>query len=193
MRKTTTFIAVSTVLAVASGAARAETGFFAFASVGDSSAKLDELTFQPPSDDGRSFEIGFGYAFNPYLAVQAAYHDFGDYDSEVLCVPPDAPFECPPIPFQADISGWSLRVTGSYPLGEQFAAFANAGVLVWDADLSFALADDSAVFTNSSEGDDLIYEAGLRWRFSDRWNLQASYEKVNLDIETAKLGVLFRF
>lgn len=210
MRKKKSFIAVSAVLAMSTGTTWADTGYFAVANIGDSSADL-ATSFSPPlSDDDRSFEIGVGYAFNPHLSVQAGYHDFGDFHGELelpcppnsFCLPPD---ECPPgticlapppiqVPFRVDVTGWSLRVTGAYPLGERFAAFASAGVLVWDADLRFALEGGTAIFTGfGTEGDDLMYEAGLRWRLSDRWNIQASYEKADLDIESTKLGVLFRF
>lgn len=195
MRKKKTRIAVSTVLAMTMGTAWADTGYFVVASVGDSSADLDSLFLPLLSDDDRSFEIGIGYVFNPHLAVQAGYHDFGEFDGEIASCPPDTFCLLPlAIPFQVDVSGWSLRVTGGYPLGERFATFASVGVLVWDADLRFVLEDGLVSFSSiGNEGDDLMYEAGLRWRLSDRWNIQASYEKVNLDIESTKLGVLFRF
>lgn len=189
-------IAVSTVLAMTMGPAWADAGYFAVASVGDSSAHLDSLFLPLPSDDDQSFEIGVGYAFNPHLAVQAGYHDFGEFDGEIASCPPATFCLSPPpaIPFQVDVSGWSLRVTGGYPLGERFAAFASLGVLVWDVDFRFVLEDGLVSFPGiGTEGDDLMYEAGLRWRLSDRWNIQASYEKVNLDIESTKLGLLFRF
>lgn len=44
-----------------------------------------------------------------------------------------------------------------------------------------------------ASGEDLIYGAGLRWHVSNRWSLQVSYERVNLDIDSAKLGATFRF
>lgn len=187
-------IAVSTLLATM-GTASGDTGYFAVANIGDSSADLDSLFLPLLSDDDRSFEIGVGYAFNPHLAVQAGYHDFGEFDGEIVSCPPETFCVSPPtIPFQVDISGWSLRVTGAYPFGERFAVFASVGVLVWDMDLRFVLEDNMVIFSSvGTEGDDLMYEAGLRWRLSDRWNIQASYEKVNLDIESTKLGVLFRF
>lgn len=194
MRKKTCIV-VSTAFLMAMGTARADTGFFAVVNVGDSSADLDSFFLPLLSDDDRSFEIGGGYVFNRHLAVQAGYHDFGEFDGEIAACPPDTFCVSPPvIPFRVDVSGWSLRVTGSYPLGQRFAAFASVGVLVWDMDLQFMLGDNQAIFSsNRTEGDDAMYEAGLRWRLSDRWNLQASYEKVHLDLDSTKLGVLFRF
>lgn len=107
-------IAVSAVLAITAGTAWAESGYFAVASAGDSSADLGSALLIPGlSDDDRSFEIGIGYAFNPNLSVQAGYHDFGEYHGAlpclVVCVPESTTL------VQADMSGWSLRVTGAYP------------------------------------------------------------------------------
>lgn len=186
-------IAGSTLLAFTAGTAWADSGYFAVAGAGTSSTNIGRALFIPGlSDDDRSFEIGIGYAFSPNLSVQAGYHDYGEYHGEMPCLievcGPD------PILVQAELAGWSLRVTGAYPFAERFAVFASAGVLVWDADVDFTLPEGIGVFTGfSNESDDLMYEAGLRWRLSARWNIQASYEKVNLDVESAKLGLLFRF
>ena len=173
------------------GSAEADTGWFALAGIGDSSAELGPFLGSVTGDE-RSFEVAVGYAFTPYLAAQAGWHDYGDYGGELPCIVPDCPQ--PSLPFEMGLDGWSLRVTGAYPFAGRFAAFASVGVLVWEAEQRFAPVDGLAIFTGpGTEGDDFLYEAGLRWRLSDRWNLQASYEKVELDIESAKLGVLFRF
>jgi hypothetical protein len=172
-----------------------------------------ETSFHPTSvarldDREQSFDVGIGYAFGPYFAIQGAWHDYGQVTGLVVCPPEGCmlgPDECPPgsvcfafmrpVPVQVDISGWSARLTGSLPLGSRFAAFASVGVIDWDtsADAIVTLPGGRPVDDLDDSGEHLVYGAGLQWHVSDRWSLQAFYEHVDLDIESSKLGATFRF
>jgi hypothetical protein len=196
------------VLWTSTVSAQAERGFFASANIGSSRTSFHPTSVARIDEREQSFDVGIGYAFGPYFAIQGAYHDFGQVTGFVVCppegcmVPPD---ECPPgavclafmrpQPVPVDISGWSARLTGSLPLGLRFAAFASVGVIAWNtsADAIVTLPGGRRVDDLDDSGEDLIYGAGLQWHVSDRWSLQLSYEHVDLDIESGKLGATFRF
>jgi hypothetical protein len=179
-------LATGILLAAPAGAAGHEDHYFAFLNVGDS-----DTSFRTPVDvvgnDDTSFELGFGYAFNRYLSVQGSYHDFGSPTGVVAECPPEVLCVAPNIigGFVEDVSfdGWSAALRGTVPINENLALFGTLGAITWDA---------SARHLNDS-GTDLIYGAGVIWNFAERWGVQFSYEKVDLDIETGKLGILYRF
>ena len=214
-------LATCVVLALwtSTASAQAQRGFFASVNIGSSETSFHPTSVARIDDREQSFDVGIGYAFGPYFAIQAAWHDYGQVTGFVVCPPegctlppgecllPEGctlPGECPPAvcfafiqpaPVQVDISGWSARLTGSLPLGSRFAAFASVGVVGWDAstDAIVTLPDGSRVDDLDDSGEDLVYGAGLQWHVSDRWSLQAFYEHVDLDIESGKLGATFRF
>lgn len=196
------------VLWTSAVSAQAERGFFAGVNVGSSRTSFHPAPVARIDDREPSFDVGIGYAFGPYFAMQAAYHDLGDVTGFVVCPPEGCmlpPDECPPgsvcavfilpVPVQVDISGWSARLTGSLPLGRRLAAFASVGVIGWStsADTIVTLPGGRRVDDLDDSGEDLIYGAGLQWHVSDRWSLQVSYEHVDLDIESGKLGATFSF
>ena len=49
----------------------------------------------------------------------------------------------------------------------------------------------SAAFDDS--GEDVFYGAGLRWSVGDHWKVFAEYEKQELDLDTADIGVRYYF
>lgn len=188
--------------------AQAQRGFFASANIGSSETSFRPTPVARLDDRDQSFDVGIGYVFSPYFAIQGTYQDFGQGTGVVACPPEGCmlpPGECPPgsvcvvfmrpVPVQVDISGWSARLTGSLPVGRRFAAFASVGVVAWNAsaDTIVTLPSGRRVDDLDDSGADLLYGAGLQWHLSDRWSLQASYEYVDLDIESGKFGVSFRF
>lgn len=197
-------------LALTAGAvqAQADRGFFATAQLGRSDTDFHPSAFARIDDSESSYEIGIGYRFNEHLAIRAGWQDFGEVTGFVQCPEDgclvDEDDGCPfgdmcfafvqPVPVGVDISGWSARVTGSLPFAGRFAGFASIGVVAWDTSAStvVTLPGVGAVDDLDDSGEGLLYDAGLRWDVSDRWSLEAAYERVNLDIDSFKLGVVFR-
>lgn len=158
--------------------------FFVFANVGNADANFRPTINDVIDDSDRSFELGVGYAFNPYLALQGSYQDFGEPTGfagcppEVLCIQAFSPE-----PVQID--GWSASLAATLPVGDAFGVYANLGFIAWDASARSPSLNDS--------GQDVIYGAGVNWNVSERWGLRLSYEWADIDIDSAKFGALFRF
>ncbi len=65
--------------------------------------------------------------------------------------------------------------------------FGKVGFVSWDIDFIGI----SSAFNAS--GEDLLFGAGLRWSIDDHWKVFAEYEKVELDLNTASIGVRYHF
>lgn len=74
-------------------------------------------------DEDNSYKAYVGYRFNPYLAVEGAWVDLGNFDSE-----------------RGDFNGHSLQAAAhlGMPVGDRLRLFASAGVHAWDADSDIA-------------------------------------------------------
>lgn len=180
------FIIALSLPTASARAAEFENHGYLIASVGKADTlKRGSLTDEINGDD-TAFEIGAGFAFSPNFSIEASYHDFGEpygyvgCPVEVLCIAI--------VPFSREavaVDGWSVALRGAYPISERLSVFGRLGVLSWDA---------SAISQSlNASGTDLLYGAGIATDLNDRFALQLSYEKADVDIETIKAGVRWRF
>ncbi len=183
--KTLVLITILAGVACASAPAAAESdGFYGLISISDSETdfRIDAVNFIDGDDTAGQFSLG--YAFNQNWAVEIGYHDFGSPTGFAGC--PEglacfAPFATEPV----EVSGWSGQFAGTLPLGMDLSLVGKAGLIAWEADARSAVLRD--------DGDDLIFSIGLAWEPLERFGFLVSYEKVDLDITSTKLGVLLRF
>lgn len=75
------------------------------------------------SDDDNAYKAFVGYRLNPYLAVEGAWVDLGNFSGR-----------------DGDFEGHSLQATAHFgvPIGQRIRLFASAGVHAWDADNDIA-------------------------------------------------------
>lgn len=136
--------------------------------------------------DDTAFEIGVGFAFSPYLSIEGSYQDFGKPSGYAGCPPDVLCIEI--VPFsreEVSVDGWSVALRGALPVTDSLSVFGRLGFLSWDASARSQGLNDS--------GTDVLYGAGIAADLNDRFGLQLSYEKAEVDIETVKLGVRLRF
>ncbi len=157
------------------------TGSLASATV---TASFRVSPIDPVDDDDYGWAASLGYAFSSNWAVELGYHDFGEPTGfagcppEVLCIAAFAPDG-------TSVTGWSGQMAGTLPIGSDLSLVGKAGVIGWETSARNPSLD--------SDGSDLIYSLGLQWDLNAQLGLQLSYEKVDLDITTARAGLLFRF
>ena len=173
-------------LALFSGNAIAQSDFYVLGAFGTTNSDVALGGMNYVDDNDSSFALGAGYAFSANFSVEAAYQDFGVQDGETDC-PPD--FFCLTIPLttQADISGISLSLVGSVPLTDKLDAYGKIGFASWDIEFDGI----SAAFDDS--GEDVLYGAGLRLSIDDHWKAFLEYQKLDLDLDTANVGLNYRF
>jgi len=179
-------VAGGLVLALLCHVTVAEGNFYVHGSFGNSNTDISLGGPNRVDDDNTSYTFGAGYAFNPNVSLEAAYRNSGSHNGETDCPPG---FACLVIPVstQADLTSISLSLIGSIPLTDRLDVFGKVGLASWNVDFEGI----SAAFDDS--GEDLLYGTGLRWSIDDRWKVFAEYEKLDLDSDTAAIGMNFYF
>ena len=129
-----------------------------------------------------------GLQFNPFLAIEASYLDFGEFGGDLG---------------SAEVDGYDIAVVGRLPLTESFGLFAKAGQLFWDADVSFTGLSESydgnepfvGVGADFSVTNNLV--VALEYdRYAvdlDDSNFPAPAQRFDKDIDTVKLGARLLF
>ncbi len=174
------------VLAVFSDTASAQSDFYVFGAFGNTNSDVALGGLNLLDDDNSSYTLGAGYVVSPNFSLEAAYQDFGSHDGETDC-PPDITCLIIPVSAQADLTGISLSLIGSIPLTDSLDVYGKVGFASWDVEFK----GFSSAFDDS--GEDLLYGAGLRWSIDDHWKVFAEYGKVELDFDTASIGVSYHF
>jgi OOP family OmpA-OmpF porin len=174
------------VLALFSDTAVAQRGFYIFGAFGNTNSDVALGGLNRLDDDNSSYTLGAGYVFNPNISLETAYRDFGSHNGETDC-PPDFTCLIIPVSAQADVTSFSTSLIGSLPITDRLDVYGKVGFATWKVTFK----DISSAFDAS--GEELLYGAGLRWSIDDHWKVFAEYEKVELDFDTAGIGVRYHF
>ena len=144
-------------------------------------------------DVDAGFSATVGYRINRYLAAELSYIDFGEYQMiERYTILPD-------IRYEIGVSGPSVGVLGTLPLGEQWEVFLRGGVLFADQEVSLKSA--SSGFDRDFNDEVFMAGAGVQWSFAPRWAARLEYQRTDdmkygntgeSSIEQASLSVLFK-
>ncbi|WP_354622906.1 outer membrane beta-barrel protein [Psychromonas sp. MME2] len=159
------------------GNALAENGFYAGASIGQST--IDACSGLTSCDDEDiGWKIFGGWGVNSYLAFEASRVDFGEIDGYI-----DGS------KVSAEIDGWTVAAKGTLPLSEQFALFGKFGMIMWDAD------GGDAASGIDDDGSDLLYGLGAEYMFTDQFSIVGEWEwyDIDEDVDLFSVGVLYRF
>lgn len=160
--------------------------WYLLAGVGQANTEASFTSTDVIDGDDTAFEIGGGFAFNDNFSVELTYQDFGEPRGFAGC-PPEV-FCVAIVPFaieKVSVDGWTAAVRGALPVTDVFSVFGRLGVLAWDASARNPGLNDS--------GTDLLYGGGVAVDIGNRFGLQLSYERADVDIETVKLGARFKF
>jgi hypothetical protein len=177
------FIAAVLTLVVAHPAI-AEAGTYISGAFGTSNSNVDFGSLNQVDGDGSTRALGIGYEFNRHISLEASYRDLGNHDGETNCPPG---FAClfVPLATDADLSGISVSLIGTVPLSERWGVYARLGLMDWDIEYEGI----SSAFDDSDT--DMMYGVGAKWSFDERWEAFVEYDRVELDVDTAILGIRF--
>ncbi len=162
--------------------------------------------------DHEATSVEVAYALNRFLALQAGYHDLGEYtgfgppcteDVEVciqtagevplaLCTEGATDPICgfAAVPLDAEVSGWSLSVVPRWPFNDRFSVYGKLGVIDWGSDVSGLFGTRS---TESYSGTDLLTGVGLEYSFPGGFGVLAEYQDLDLGVASTSLGASWRF
>ena len=173
---------LSGLLAIGANIAMADsTGFFIAG--GGNYAELDasiedDIDFEDDleaffDDKAAGYNLGAGYRFNKWLAVDAAYWDLGEFKSDKLSSGQKIGF---------DTSVWTVGGIVSVPLWI-LDVYGRAGAAMWEVDSRFI--DD--------DGTDLYYGAGVALNIFGSLDVYAEYVRFDADEAIDSLGLGLRF
>lgn len=170
------------LLALGSGAAYAQSpendeGFYVGGGVGQFDLEIDGLDGTDEAltrldDDDTAWQAFVGYRLNPYIALQAAYVDFGAPEDEFETSTGDHG------KFGAELSGFAPSVIGILPLGPVELS-ATLGFYFYDLEITGDI-DDPDVDTDDS-GEDVFYGVGIGATFLERLHAKLAYEKIDIE------------
>ena len=169
-------------------------------------AQLGARFPQRIDDQAGGAAVDVGYEVNGYLAVEAGYQDMGSHagfgspcrQTDDACPELLATFDlcaegfaCTEVlaALEAEISGFSLALVPSLPLGDRFSVRGKLGLFAWDADLAAARFGFSETFS----GEEVLAGVGVEYSFPTGLGLLIQHEEMNLDVGATSLGLSWRF
>jgi hypothetical protein len=106
------------------------------------------------------FSISGGYRFTDNVAIQAAYHDFGN--SEFSGTSSGGPsWEAGPVSALHDADGWELGVLGRWPVSDRWYVLGFVGYLFWESKETFV--ETSGISVLEESGSDVSYALGVEY------------------------------
>jgi hypothetical protein len=125
-------------------------------------------------DDDTAWKAFVGWRFNPYIALELSYVDFGNPNGRATASGSSGDY-------QVDLSGFAPYVIGSFPLGP-VELFAKAGYYFYDVDLKADFDDPLHPDVDSSKSDeDFVYGFGVGITFFEHLHARLEYEKIDSD------------
>jgi OOP family OmpA-OmpF porin len=162
--------------------ATAGEGFYAGASIG--SAELDgDFDGLDIDDSATAYRLVGGWWVNRYLALEAGYHNFGDFEQS---------FNVNGTSSEARLSadGYTLGVQVSYPLTSMVAVFGRAGAFFWDGE-----AEINNLSQASPEETNPYLSLGVSYALTDNLSLNGDWTGYELESSNSyvfSLGFQFR-
>ncbi|MFO1408974.1 MAG: hypothetical protein U1F06_01150 [Steroidobacteraceae bacterium] len=189
-----------------------EAGFYVAAGAGSShvgtdAAQLSRRVEQLSGDavtalslDGGStgWHARAGYAFRDWLALEAAYYDFGQVEGRVTAdaVDPEVFAAAVASAFPPDPHGVAVQARLSWPFAARLALAARLGAIRWNSDQQARLVDGGAgTFKADSSGTDFAYGAALTWQALEHLGVELEFDGTQGErsVSAASLGLVLRF
>ncbi len=128
--------------------------------------------------------LAAGYQFIPWLSVDLAHVDFGDFDGST----PNSLGGSDP--FSASANGLELGLVGRIPLGDRFAITAKVGKMWWDSEIQVGAQ------SQSDSGNSFVYGLGAEVELNEVFALTGAWQRVDIsdaDVDLLSIGLKFRF
>jgi OmpA-OmpF porin, OOP family len=164
-------------------------GLYLGGAIGDFSANLagveDVDDVDLDFDDEDATRVYAGWRFNPYLAVQLDYTDFGTGDASTNL-----------LGITTETDGWTPSIVGTLPLGP-VELYAKAGMIFYNVDVDLDAVNNSLDETFSDSGEDAVFGVGIGVTVLEHLNLRAEYERIDIeefdDADAVWLSANWRF
>lgn len=135
------------------------------------------------SADDTSIGIRGAYQYNENVAIELAYHNYGEAESSYIDVYGDTYHD------KLETTSVNIGIKGVLPVDNNFSLAARLGLAMWDYTLtgtSAALPGGS--LTLEDDGTDIYYGIGAQYDFNEKVFVGVEYTVTELDLSL--LGVL---
>jgi OOP family OmpA-OmpF porin len=177
-------LASAMLLALGSGTAYAQSpendeGLYIGGGVGQFNIEIDGVDGIDEAvgrldDNDTAWQAFIGWRLNPYIALQAAYVDYGGPEDDISTGGSSGNYT-------AELAGFAPSVIGSLPLGPVELS-AKLGYYFYDLDITLDIDDPTDPDADSSDsGEDVFYGVGLGMTFLERLHAKLEYEKIDLE------------
>ncbi len=119
---------------------------------------VDGEEFEDDNDYGQLFA---GIQILPFLGIEAAHYDFGEYGNAFA---------------SADLTAYSVAVTGRLPVSETLAIFARLGPMWTEADIT------AGPFRGEADSEEVFFGAGASFEIAENLDLRLTYDWVDNDL-----------
>lgn len=119
-----------------------------------------------------AWKLFAGWRLNPYLAVEAAYIDYGQPGDRFSSSGSNGNY-------RVDLSGFAPYIIGTVPVGP-VELFAKAGSYFYNVKVRVDFDNPGPDVNSSHSRNDFLYGGGVGYTIGDHFNLRAEYEIVDL-------------
>lgn len=165
------------ILGIATASAYAD--IYVGASAGQMSLEASDSSFDF-SNDATAYKIYGGWGMK-FFGIEASYVDLGS--------PSDSDGG---VDVEVDTTAYDAFVKGNLPIGKHFEIFGKAGIVYWNADTNV-----SGSGSESDSGNDMVYGAGVAFKFGEHLAVRGEYERFDISevdsLYMASVGADFRF
>jgi len=201
IRRTAPFAALACALLLVTPAAAGT--FYVGAELGESSTDaVDESAIDDGSfgsinvdDSDSSWKAFVGYRFLKFVAVEVAAVDLGQFEVSGTSSGGGV-FPAGNVSATAAADGYTVSALGVLPVGPGFKVFARAGYFIWDVDFDLTSSGVGTTVNDSQDGEDLVYGAGLAYKFAMGLGVRLEYEQYEVEdesIDVISAGLTWRF
>jgi len=139
----------------------------------------------------------FGYQINDNVAVQGAYHDFGN-DQFSGVSSGGTSWAAGPVSTDHEADGWELGVMGRWPISKRWYALGFIGMFWWESRETYN--EGGIISKQTTSGSDATYALGFEFDhgLKDRivYRFMGSHHEVgndNYNINSVSAAVIYRF
>lgn len=165
------------------GSVFAGNGFYAGASVGQSSADVcgDLLAVGATGcdDNDTGWKLFGGYNLSENFAVEGAWVDLGEVSASVGATA-----------LGVELDGFVIDAKATLPINDQFGIFGKLGFIMWNAD------GTGAASGTDDDGTDFAFGLGAQYMLTDQFGLVGEWERFDLDgddVDLLSIGAMMKF
>lgn len=156
-------------------------------------SQFAETFVQFVDDDSELLGVGVAYRFNEYLAIEAWYQDYGEFNGAGSpCADEVEGCTAQVIPTRSELEGISVRALGYLPISDRFSFYGMVGAIDWSLDVNSATPGGPGRIDEFSDTD-LLYGAGFEVDISQRLHAFVEYEILDFDVEVPGVGLRWSF